>query len=63
MKKQIKNEKNLPVGARDLSRAPVRRRRGHRNDVALVDGHIEAQTAVRTAVWAFFFAGGAVLRR
>ena len=49
MKKQLKNEKNLPVGARDLSRAPNRRQSGHRNDVALVDG--------------VFYAGGAVLRR
>ena len=63
MKKQLKNEKNLPAGARDLSRAPVRRLSGHCNDVALVEGQIEAQTAVRTAIWAFFYAGGAVLRR
>ena len=43
MKKQIKNEKkNLPVGARDLSRAPVRRRSGDRGD----EGHIEAQMTV-----------------
>ena len=65
MKKQLKNEKkiNLPAGARDLSRDPVRCQSGHHNDMALVEGHIEAQTAVRIAVWAFFYAGGAVLRR
>ena len=31
--------------------------------MALVDGYIKAQTAVYTAVWAFFYAGGAVLTR
>ena len=52
-------EKNLPIGARDLPRAPRSSSKWPRGDVALVDGYIKAQTAVHTAVWAFFYAGGA----
>ena len=56
-------EKNLPIGARDLPRAPRSSSKWPRGDVALIDGYIKAQTAVHTAVWAFFYAGGAVLTR